>query len=158
MAEADAAGRLDSRALRRLAPLVVLAALAVGCGTTVPGGKNVTTPTPATVIGPLPRPPSAVVGNAAAGKPVFLTSGCAACHTFTPAAATGKIGPNLDNLAVYAQKAGKPLEPFIRAAIVSPPASYVPPGFPTNVMPTTYGTSLTAQQLADVVAFLAKGP
>ena len=144
--------------MRRVALFAVLAVLAVGCGTTVPGGKKETTPTPATVIGPLPKPPTAIVGDAAAGKPVFITSGCVACHTFTPAGSKGTIGPNLDNLAAYAQKAGKPLEPFIEAAIVSPPASYVPPGFPTNVMPTTYGTSLTAKQLADVVAFLAKGP
>jgi hypothetical protein len=32
----------------------------------------------------------------------------------------------------------------------------VPPGFPTNVMPTTFGSSLSAKQLADLVAFLTK--
>jgi cytochrome c551 len=39
--------------------------------------------------------------NAAGGEPegeaVFDSAGCAACHTFEPAGATGTVGPNLDN-------------------------------------------------------------
>jgi len=34
--------------------------------------------------------------NAAAGKKVFATAGCAACHTLKAANASGIIGPNLD--------------------------------------------------------------
>ena len=51
-------------------------------------------------------------GDAATGKAVFTSAGCAACHTFTPAGSTGTIGPNLDDLADYANKAGQPLEDF----------------------------------------------
>jgi mono/diheme cytochrome c family protein len=40
--------------------------------------------------------------NAAGGEPegeaVFNSAGCAACHTFEPAGATGMVGPNLDNI------------------------------------------------------------
>ena len=40
--------------------------------------------------------------NAAGGVPegeaVFNSAGCAACHTFKPAGATGMVGPNLDNV------------------------------------------------------------
>jgi mono/diheme cytochrome c family protein len=40
--------------------------------------------------------------NAAGGEPegeaVFNSAGCAACHTFEPAGATGMVGPNLDNV------------------------------------------------------------
>lgn len=40
--------------------------------------------------------------NAAGGVPegeaVFNSAGCAACHTFEPAGATGMVGPNLDNV------------------------------------------------------------
>jgi cytochrome c551 len=40
--------------------------------------------------------------NAASGVPegeaVFNSAGCAACHTFEPAGATGMVGPNLDNI------------------------------------------------------------
>jgi mono/diheme cytochrome c family protein len=42
--------------------------------------------------------------NAAGGVPegeaVFNSAGCAACHTFAPAGATGTVGPNLDNVNV----------------------------------------------------------
>src|SRR5258708_32271593 len=91
-------------------------------------------------------------GNAAAGKPIFTSAGCGACHAFTPAGATGKIGPDLNNLAAYAKKAGVPLAQCTEESATKPPAPYVPPGFPTNVMPTTFGTSLTKTQLADLVA------
>jgi cytochrome c2 len=100
---------------------------------------------------------TAPAGNAANGKAVFTSAGCAACHTFTPAGSTGTIGPNLDRLKDYANKAGRPLEDFTTEAIIHPPAKYVPPGF-ANTMPTTFGQSLTTQQIADVVAFLESGP
>ena len=35
-------------------------------------------------------------GSAAAGQAVFAANGCASCHTFKPANATGTIGPDLD--------------------------------------------------------------
>jgi cytochrome c551/c552 len=101
---------------------------------------------------------TAPAGDATAGKAVFTSAGCAACHTFKPAGSTGTIGPNLDNIAEYAQKAGQSLPDFTLSAITSPPAKYVPPGFPTNVMPPTFGKSLTPKQLADLVAFLDAGP
>jgi len=125
--------------------LAGVALLLAGCGS----GQEVG-PFPGGVI------PKALTGNPTAGKAVFASSGCAACHTFKPAGATGKIGPDLDNLAAYAQKAGQALTDFTRSAIASPPAAYVPPPFPTNVMPTTFGSSLKPQQLADLVAFLVQ--
>jgi mono/diheme cytochrome c family protein len=48
-----------------------------------------------------PTPPASTGPSAAtlaAGKKVFTTSGCVSCHTLKDAAATGKIGPNLDQL------------------------------------------------------------
>jgi cytochrome c551/c552 len=95
-------------------------------------------------------------GNAANGKAVFTSAGCGACHTFTPAGSKGTIGPDLDKLSDYAKQAGVPIDEFTLQAIVSPPAKYVPPGFP-DVMPKTFGTSLTKQQQADLVAFLTSG-
>jgi cytochrome c551/c552 len=99
---------------------------------------------------------AAATGDPTAGKAVFASAGCAACHTLKAAAATGTVGPDLDNLAAYAQKAGEPLAQFTHEAIVSPPAKYVPSGFPTTVMPTTFGSSLSATQLNDLVAFLTQ--
>jgi cytochrome c551/c552 len=146
---------INSRAVRRFAPFAVLALIAVGCGTSVPGGK-VTTPTPVTVIGKVPKP-VVIVGVPSAGKAVFVSTGCGACHTFTPAGANGKVGPNLDDLAASAKVANQDLITFTRTSIVDPNA-YIAPGFSPNIMPPSYGTTLSPRQLADLVAFLVKGP
>jgi mono/diheme cytochrome c family protein len=93
-------------------------------------------------------------GNVVNGKAVFMKNGCGACHTFKAAGSTGKVGPDLDLLETYANKAGQPLEDFTTGAIVHPPPKYVPPGYPTNVMPATFGKSISHSDLADLVAFL----
>jgi cytochrome c oxidase subunit 2 len=92
-------------------------------------------------------------GGAAAGKAVFSDNGCASCHTLSAAGATGKVGPDLDKLSGYARQAGQPLESFVRQSIVDPNA-YVQPGFPQNVMPQTFGSSLSKSQLDALVQFL----
>jgi len=128
------------------------AGIAAGCGS-----QGVASPTPQTVVGSVPKSttPTTAKGNPANGKTVFISvAGCGSCHTFTPAGTKGTVGPDLDKLASYAQKAGQPLAQFTLGAITSPPPSYVPPGFPKNVMPTTFGQTLKPQQLADLVAFL----
>ncbi len=91
-------------------------------------------------------------GNATAGEAVFKTAGCTACHTFTPAGSTGTIGPDLDQIVSYARQAGKQLRAFTVSAIISPPPSDVPGG--VDAMPTTFGSSLGAKKVADLVAFL----
>jgi cytochrome c oxidase subunit 2 len=88
-----------------------------------------------------------------AGKAVFANNGCASCHTYAPAGATAKVGPDLDKLPDYAQQAGKPLEAFVKESIVDPNA-YVQPGFPKGVMPPF---NLPADQLDALVSFLTKG-
>jgi mono/diheme cytochrome c family protein len=94
-------------------------------------------------------------GDPTAGKAVFASAGCGACHTLKAAGASGSIGPNLDMIASYAQHAHMGTEAFIVAAVTHPPPPYVPAGFPTNVMPTTFGKSLSSKQIADLVAFVA---
>jgi cytochrome c oxidase subunit II len=95
-------------------------------------------------------------GSAGApGKAVFTNNGCSSCHTFKPAGATAKIGPDLDNLRQEAQQAGQPLEPFIRQSIVDPNA-YIQPGYPKGIMPTTF-SSLPKSQLDSLVTYLAQG-
>src|SRR5579864_2293779 len=88
-----------------------------------------------------------------AGAAVFKNNGCAACHTLTAAAATGKVGPDLDKLPAEAQKAKQALAAFVRTSIVNPNA-YIEPGFPKNVMPQTFGTALSKQQLDALVSYL----
>ena len=92
-------------------------------------------------------------GNATAGKATFAKSGCAACHTFKPAGANGKVGPDLDTLKDSATKAGQPLDQFITTSIKDPNA-YIAPGFHPGVMPKL---PLTDAQVADLVAFLSSG-
>lgn len=115
--------------------------------------KAETTPPPP----PAHPQPSLPKGNAAAGKAVFAANACASCHTFKPANATGTVGPNLDNLAADAQKANRgTLQQYVQESIVDPNA-YVVHGFAPNVMPKTFGKSLSKQQLADLVAFVTQG-
>jgi cytochrome c oxidase subunit 2 len=94
--------------------------------------------------------PSAAVSGAA----VFKNNACGACHTLAAAGASGKVGPDLDKLAAYAKQARQPLESFIRESIVSPNA-YIQPGYPKNVMPQTFGKSLSKPQLDSLVKYLA---
>jgi cytochrome c oxidase subunit II len=92
-------------------------------------------------------------GGDAAAKAVFTNNGCASCHTYAPAGATGKVGPDLDKLPDYAKQANKPLEAFVRESIVNPSA-YIQPGYP-NVMPSF--KNLPAQQIDQLVSYLTKG-
>jgi uncharacterized membrane protein len=41
-------------------------------------------------------PPAATTADVAHGKQLFLSAGCAGCHTLADAGATGTVGPNLD--------------------------------------------------------------
>jgi mono/diheme cytochrome c family protein len=52
---------------------------------------------PATTAAPAASTAAPAAGDAAAGKAVFTTN-CAGCHTLADAAATGAVGPNLDDL------------------------------------------------------------
>jgi cytochrome c oxidase subunit II len=100
---------------------------------------------------------SAAQGSAAggAGLAAFNSNGCSACHTFKPAGSTATTGPDLDNLAADARRAGRPLVPFVRESIVDPNA-YVEKGYQPNIMPSTF-KSLPKQQLDALVQFLTAG-
>ena len=90
-----------------------------------------------------------------AGLMVFNQNGCAACHTLSAANATGKVGPDLDNLVSYARTAKQPLESFVQQSIVDPEA-YIQPGYPKGVMPANFGQVLTKEQLDHLVTFLVQ--
>jgi cytochrome c oxidase subunit 2 len=132
----------------RLLPFLALAALLAGCG----GGRTVM-PTAQTVVGPLPTTTQATVsatGNPTAGKALFTSKGCVGCHTFAPAGSHSTTGPNLDNLAKYAQQANQGSLHDFAAASIKDPGAYVQPGY-SNIMPN-FG--LSDQQIADLVAYL----
>jgi cytochrome c551/c552 len=148
--------------MRRVLPLLLLTLAVPGCG-----GAQIAKPLPKTVVGPVPEMPAtteqtttgagptggAQGGGQATGQGVFEANGCGGCHTFKPAGATQKIGPDLDKLASYAQKAGKPVDAFARESIVNPSA-YTEKGY-QDVMPKTY-KSLPKPQLDALVKFLTQ--
>ena len=133
----------------RVLLLVVLAALLAGCGSQGTKGAF-----PETVIGTLPKAPTIPKGDPAAGKALFTSNGCGGCHTYTPAGASGKVGPDLDNLAADAQKANQGSLEEYTATSIQNPGAYVVPGFPNGVMPG-FG-KLTSKQVGDLVAFLTQ--
>lgn len=134
---------------RLVAALVLIGSCAAFAGC---GSGTIVSPTAATVVGTLPKGPNVSGGNAAAGKALFASNGCAGCHTYKPAAATGKVGPDLDKLAADAKKANQGSLAEYTAASIKDPSAYVVPGFPANVMPSF--SSLSDKQVADLVAFL----
>jgi cytochrome c oxidase subunit 2 len=88
------------------------------------------------------------------GKAVFEEQGCGSCHALADAGSTATIGPPLDKLSEEADKAGRPLEEFVRQSIVNPDA-YVEPGFSEGVMPKTFA-DLPDQQLDALVDYLVQ--
>jgi mono/diheme cytochrome c family protein len=123
------------------------------------GSGQVVLPTAKHVSGKLnlPKPPAKIVlpaGNGAKGKSLFAAQGCGGCHSYKPAGSNGNIGPDLDNLASYTQKAKRgDIKQFTAESIIHPQA-YLEPGYGPQ-MPTTY-SSLPKKQIADLVAFLTK--
>jgi mono/diheme cytochrome c family protein len=89
------------------------------------------------------------------GAAGFTSSGCGSCHTFKPAGSTGQIGPDLDNLAADAKKAGMPLDEYVKESIVDPDA-YIVPGYQKGVMPTNFGDTLTDDAVQALVQYLTR--
>lgn len=96
-------------------------------------GKPVTT----TATGASGGASSAAV---AAGKHVFLTAGCATCHTLKAADSHGTVGPNLDQV--------QPDQPTVIHIVTN--------GFngPGTAMPA-FGGQLSSAKIKDVAAFVA---
>jgi mono/diheme cytochrome c family protein len=99
-----------------------------------------------------PAKPAAPAGDAAAGKALFASQGCSACHTFEPAGSTAKVGPDLDDLAANAKTANRGSVQEYAAESIEDPGAYVVPGYPNGVMPQF---QLSETQVADLVAFIA---
>jgi cytochrome c oxidase subunit II len=93
-------------------------------------------------------------GGGDAGAAVFTQNGCGSCHVLEEANAAGTTGPSLDELPQQAQRAGKPLEEFVRESIVEPDA-YVEEGFTAGVMPKTY-SDLPDEQIDALVQYLVR--
>ena len=96
------------------------------------------------------------ISGPGAGLAVFNNNGCGELpHLRAGQVRRATVGPDLDDLAGEAKKAGVPLEQFVRESIVDP-NKYLAPGYPPNVMPKTFGT-LPKSQLDALVEYLVSG-
>jgi cytochrome c oxidase subunit II len=91
-------------------------------------------------------------GDENSGEAVFTTAGCGGCHTFGPAGTDAQVGPSLDAL----EPEGGSLEDFVRESIVDP-NTQVAQGYQPGVMPETYESSLSDEQLDALVQYLVEG-
>jgi mono/diheme cytochrome c family protein len=87
-------------------------------------------------------------GDPKAGQAVFAGKGtCIACHKAGSVGAS-PVGPDLSNIA------GSQTPEYIMGKILNPASKGVVSGYPPNVMPPTFGQTLTAREYLDLVAFL----
>jgi cytochrome c6 len=131
--------------MRRLHLVAIL--LAIGVGLLAAGclSGTETSATPDTVVGTVPAsttptadlPALKLKGDATAGKAVFASQGCGGCHTLSAAGSGGTVGPNLDD--------AKPSTELV-VTRVTKGIGPMPP----------FGESLSAQQIADVAAYVVK--
>jgi cbb3-type cytochrome oxidase cytochrome c subunit/cytochrome c553 len=126
---------------------------------TVTEGGTVATP---------PPPPATVLlsdeelaqGDATRGEGVFASQACAACHQVTGTAAP--VCPNLSAIgtqaatiieeAGYAGQATSGSQ-YLYESIVNPGA-FIVSGFADGVMPNNFMTTLSQEQIVDIVAYL----
>jgi cytochrome c oxidase subunit 2 len=90
------------------------------------------------------------------GQTVFASAGCGSCHTFKPANSTGKIGPDLDNIAADAKKAGEDPAAYVKESIVDP-NKVIASGYQAGVMPGNFGQTLSSQEIDSLVKFVSEG-
>jgi cytochrome c oxidase subunit 2 len=91
----------------------------------------------------------------AAGREIFTSAGCNACHTLDDADATAEVGPDLNELAANAEnrEKGKTAEEYVRESIVDPPA-FVVKGYSGDTMPGNFGDQLTPEEIDTLVKYL----
>jgi cytochrome c2 len=85
------------------------------------------------------------------GERVFKRD-CATCHSTKPG--VNLVGPSLDGIASRAgtREEGMDSRGYIQLSIIKP-SEYVVDGF-VDQMPTTFGSSLTEEELENVIAYL----
>ena len=92
-------------------------------------------------------------GGGDTGAGVFASAGCGGCHAFKPAGTSGAIGPSLDDIAAAAEKAGQDPAAFVKESIVDP-NKVVASGYQPDVMPGTFGETLSAEEIDALVKYL----
>jgi cytochrome c551/c552 len=140
-----------------LGPLPLSTASLSSGGASTPASTPTSTPPPSSSGGGTSTggTSTGAAGNPDNGKTIFTGSaGCGGCHALAAAGTSGAVGPALDSLSGDAQKAGEDLNAFIESSIVDP-SKFVAPGYPDGVMPTNFEQTLSASDIADLVAFIS---
>lgn len=89
-------------------------------------------------------------GGGSPGAQVFASATCGSCHTLAAAGSTGTTGPDLEeSLAPDDDTAG------IEEMIVHPNEEVIE-GYPPNVMPQTYGETLSAAEIHNLAEYLVE--
>jgi len=95
-------------------------------------------------------------GDPTKGPEVFMSKGCAACHTIASVqGAVGAVGPKLDGLGKRAATHGGKASDYIRQSIENPNAVVVE-GYPAGLMPANLKSTMSADEYKNLVAFLEK--
>lgn len=133
--------------------LAALGLLVVGCGSGEQAGAPLAMLPPQQPMRQITPAPN-VTGDPAEGRRLFVSTGCAGCHTVQDVpAASGIAGPNLTNVVLRPTLAGDtiPMTPeSLVAFLLDPPA--VKPG---TTMPNV---GLTPEQAQHLTAFLYSQP
>jgi mono/diheme cytochrome c family protein len=100
---------------------------------------------------------SASTGDPARGEALFKQNiggqpACSTCHTLK---SKRLVGPGLAGIAsrAGARVAGQTAAEYLHVSIIQPNA-YLVPEYPSSLMPGTYASLLSPQQIDDVVAYL----
>jgi mono/diheme cytochrome c family protein len=93
---------------------------------------------------PAVKPPTFAGGP---GGQVFGENGCGSCHTLAAASSTGTTGPDLDKVLPGMSAAQ------IKQSITDPNAK-ISAGYPPNVMPSTFGQTISPKDLNTLIQFL----
>lgn len=80
-------------------------------------------------------------------------AGCKTCHSLVPGVVI--IGPSLAEIGKLAgsRVQGKSAEAYLEESILKPDA-YLVEGYPAGVMPKTYASHLTSEEVDSLVAFM----
>ncbi|MCB0065400.1 MAG: cytochrome c [Caldilineaceae bacterium] len=87
------------------------------------------------------------------GETIALTFGCVGCHSLDPnEVKTGPTWHNVGDTAIVRVPGESPAQYIYQS--ITDPNSFVVPGYPSNVMPQNFSSTMSPAQIADMVAFL----
>lgn len=91
----------------------------------------------------------------AQGERLFRTW-CSGCHMISPSEGAPQLAPGLAEMAAAARANSRGLSPidYLREGTIDPNAT-IAPGYSAGLMPTNYAESLSAEEIAALLAFMA---